>query len=320
MSIGNCSRELSLHRTRGNFSTLASNVVFLEVKVEIFANRRMTGTILGLSFELSACPATFWKALSPYMSAISKRSSIKAKIKLILFIGIGVGTYLIWMLGMFVVHNKIAWRRLIFHKYSTLFLRFSNLKIEVIGQPPNPPFLLVANHLSYVDIAVIRSVAETIFVAKSDVKGWFLAGRIIRDMGTVFVNRDNHRDVLRVQGEIFERLDAGESITFFPEGTSTNGKEVLKFNSSLFDLAAKRNFPVYAAAISYQVEQAGFKASTMVCWWDETAFITHLWRLFTLERVSASVHFCSSPLCNSNRKELARDLHELISTHFVPCD
>ncbi|MBT1569857.1 1-acyl-sn-glycerol-3-phosphate acyltransferase, partial [Klebsiella pneumoniae] len=88
-----------------------------------------------------------------------------------------------------------------------------------------------------IDIPVLRSVVKGVFVAKHDIKDWFFAGRMIRDMGTIFINRGNRRDIPRAGSRILERLEKGEGVIVFPEGTSTRGEEVLPFNSSFLEFA-----------------------------------------------------------------------------------
>ncbi len=262
------------------------------------------------------------KIISPvFMSAgnyILRNS--RAALKMILFFGLSFGFYARFLIGSFFYRRPAYRQKEIFGKIARIFTRISGMRVEVRGKPPGPPFLLVSNHLGYVDIAALRSVSETVFVAKSDVRNWFLAGKIISDMGTVFTDRNNRRDILRTQSAITEKLQTGESVTFFPEGTSTNGKAVLKFNSSLLDFAAKKNLPVYYAAISYKTDPDMLRASKAICWWDETVFIEHLWRLFGLKTFTAILNFGEQPVTNSNRKELARQLYEAVNRSFIPLD
>ena len=86
------------------------------------------------------------------------------------------------------------------------------MKVEVVGIPPKPPFFLVTNHLSYTDVAALRVAAKGVFVAKGEMETWFLAGRIVRDMGTIFINRQNRRDIPRAGREIINRLNDGEGV------------------------------------------------------------------------------------------------------------
>ena len=191
------------------------------------------------------------------------------------------------------------------------------MKIEVSGKPPVPPFFLVTNHLSYTDIAAIRACVKGIFVAKKEVESWFLAGRICRDMGTIFIDRTNRRDIPRAGEQIVERLNNGEGVIVFPEGTSTKGEEVLPFNSSFFEFAARSNIAVSYASISYQTPP-GEPAASTVSWWDDSGFFTHMWRLFKVREYTAVINFGDQLIIDSDRKKLAKELHQCVADSFVP--
>ena len=192
------------------------------------------------------------------------------------------------------------------------------MRIEVIGSPPNPPFFLVCNHLSYTDIAALRAVVKGIFVAKNEVQSWFLAGRIVRDMGTIFINRTNRRDIPRAGEEIIARLDAGEGVIVFPEGTSTKGEEVLPFNSSFLEFAARGGVPVSYASITYTTPEGEMPASTAACWWEDIGFFEHLWRLFKVREYMATITFGEEPVINTDRKILAVELRRRVAEKFIP--
>lgn len=243
---------------------------------------------------------------------------IRASIKLFLFFGSTLGLYSIWLVGSLLIPNKLFWRQIIFQNWSRLFAKLANMKIETIGKVPRPPFFLVTNHLSYTDIPAIRCVADGVFVAKGDIEKWFLGGRIVRDMGTIFIDRSNRRDIPRAGEEIIKRLEDGEGVIIFPEGTSTIGAEVLPFNSSFLEFAARTDFPVSYASISYKTPKNSPKASDVVCWWEDISFFEHLWRLFQTKEFTAIINFGGETLQNPNRKELARELREKVSEKFVP--
>lgn len=192
------------------------------------------------------------------------------------------------------------------------------MKIEVIGNAPQPPFFLVSNHLSYTDVAALRVVLEGVFVAKGEIESWFLAGRIVRDMGTIFINRQKRRDIPRAGQEIIKKLGEGEGVVVFPEGTSSKGEEVLPFNSSFLEFAAQTDLPVSYASITYKTPVNEPPASETVCWWDEKGFAEHLWNLFQLKEFTAIINFGDEPIQNANRKILARELHEKVKEGFIP--
>ncbi len=244
--------------------------------------------------------------------------TLQAAIKTVLFVASTLGLYSAWFLLNWAVPNKVYWRQVIFGAWTKSFVWISNMKIEVSGVPPRPPFFLVTNHLSYTDMAAIRAVVKGVFVAKAEIEGWFLAGRIVRDMGTIFIDRANRRDIPRAGELIIERLDAGEGVIVFPEGTSTRGEEVLPFNSSFLEFAARRDIPVSYAAISYLTPAGELPASLAACWWEDISFFAHLWRLFHVSEYTAVIKFGEAPVVNKDRKALATELTRRVSELFEP--
>ena len=243
---------------------------------------------------------------------------IRAAIRFPLFMIVTFGIYGVWFAGSFFIPNEQFWRQIIFRTWARLFVRISGMKIEIIGTPPKPPFFLVSNHLSYVDIPALRAVIEGVFVAKAELDHWFLAGKIISDMGQIFINRQNRRDIPRAGKKIIEKLSAGEGVMIFPEGTSTKGETVLPFNSSFLEFAAKTDLPVSYVSISYKTPAGELTASETICWWDETTLPVHLWQFFQLREFTAVINFGEKPILDSNRKELARQLWEKVSEGFIP--
>jgi 1-acyl-sn-glycerol-3-phosphate acyltransferase len=243
---------------------------------------------------------------------------VRATIRFVAFVLATLGLYGLWFVLSPFIPNKTFWRQLAFESWTKSFVRISRMQIEVIGVPPKPPFFLVTNHLGYVDIAALRATVNGIFVAKSEVKGWFLAGRIVRDMGVVFIDRKNRRDIPRAGAEIIQKLNGGEGVIVFPEGTSTKGEDVLPFNSSFFEFAAKTDLPVSYASVSYRTPAGQPPASTMICWWEDISFLAHLFRLFTLPGFTAILDFGEDRIVNTDRKQLASELHQRVKEKFIP--
>jgi 1-acyl-sn-glycerol-3-phosphate acyltransferase len=242
----------------------------------------------------------------------------RAIFRYFLFVVSTLGIYGVWFVAAPFVSNKVLWRQLILRTWARTFVRLSHMKIKVIGSPPAPPFFLVCNHLSYTDVPALRAVATGVFVAKSEIENWFLAGKICRDMGTIFINRSSRRDIPRAGNEIVKRLEQGEGVIVFPEGTSTKGEIVLPFNSSFLEFAAQKDLPVAYASITYATPPGAPKASNVVSWWDEKTFGEHLWHLFQAPQYAAVINFGDAPVYNRNRKELARMLWEKVNERFTP--
>lgn len=241
-----------------------------------------------------------------------------ATLRFTLFVGMTFGIYSIWLAGSFFIPNKQYWRQLIFRKWSVFFAGILGMNIEVIGEPPRAPFFLVANHLSYVDIPALRAVVDGVFVAKGEIGGWFMAGKMVRDMGMIYVDRGRKRDIPRAGAEIIQRLDEGEGVIVFPEGMTTRGESVSPFNSSFLEFAANTDLPVSYASITYRMDPIEGRASDMVCWWDDSTFVTHLLRLFMARGFTTIVNFGEQTVSNPDRKELARELTERVREKFIP--
>lgn len=254
----------------------------------------------------------------PPLSSVHFMKYLRAAIRFTVFFFGTLAIYAVWFVGAVFIPNRQFWRQIIFRMWAQFFAVVAGMKIEVIGTPPRPPFFLVTNHLSYTDIPVLRLVLEGVFVAKSDVENWLIAGRIVRDMGTIFINRRNRRDIPRAGREIIKKLEDGEGVIIFPEGTSTKGDEVLPFNSSFLEFAAAKDLPVSYASLSYKTPSSEPNASETVCWWSDISFIEHLLRLFMLKSFTAIINFGDEPVKNANRKELAHELREKVKERFIP--
>jgi len=243
---------------------------------------------------------------------------IRAVFRFFLFLVATFGLYGIWRVGALFVGNKPSWREAIFGAWAHSFVAISNMRIRITGNAPEAPFFLVSNHLSYADVAALRAVAKGVFVAKSEIQGWFAAGTICRDMGAIFIDRQNRRDIPRAGSKIIERLKSGEGVIVFPEGTSTKGETVLPFNSSFLEFAARTDLPVSYAAISYATENNQPSASKIVCWWEDISFGAHLFRLFQLRQFVAVINFGEEPIMKNDRKQLAQTLRQKVEEKFVP--
>jgi 1-acyl-sn-glycerol-3-phosphate acyltransferase len=110
--------------------------------------------------------------------------------------------------------------------------------IHLSGEEPGGPgTLFVANHMSWLDIPVLATALDARFISKDEVAGWPLLGKLARRGGTLFVARDRRHEVAAQKDGIAARLCAGESLILFPEGTTSDGRGVLPFRSSLFAAA-----------------------------------------------------------------------------------
>ena len=240
----------------------------------------------------------------------------RAAFKFPAFVIMTFAAYAPWFFTWF-LRDKNGRRRLrerCFGNWAWWFVRIANADLKIVGAPPKAPFLLVSNHTGYFDIAALRASVNCVFVAKADIDGWFAAGRIVRDMGTIFIKREQKRDIPRAGAEIVEALTRGEGVVIFAEGTSSDGTQVLPFKSSFLEFAARRDLPVYYASLNYQTAAGDPPAAKAVCWWGhETGFLPHLWEFFKLRGFSATVTFGAQPIQSNDRKTLAEQLRAAVA-------
>ncbi len=188
-----------------------------------------------------------------------------------------------------------------------------DIRVTVQGQPATHG-LVVANHLSYLDIIIISSIMPCFFVSKVEVGRWPYFGRAARTGGTIFINRRSRSSTAEVAREIAERLELPVPVLLFPEGTSTDGSEVRHFHSSLFQPAIAASAPITAAAVRYVLKDGARERD--LCWFDDTLFVSHLWKTLGTSGFSAEVAF-GPPRVYGDRRTAADATHDEVAAMRV---
>jgi 1-acyl-sn-glycerol-3-phosphate acyltransferase len=213
------------------------------------------------------------------------------------------------------VRTRAAWMS----RQARRFLGALNLTVERSGPPPRVG-VLVANHVSYLDILVLGAAGPLVFVAKRQTRGWPVFGPLIRAAGTVFVERERAHDLPRVLAELAAtgaEGSGGVTVAFFPEGTSTDGSVVLPFRPALLAPAVAGGQPVTPAWVGYTLDTGDGTAADEVCWWGDMEFSPHLLNLFSKKAIHARVAYAPPEPPGDDRKELARRLHARVCAFAV---
>lgn len=197
-------------------------------------------------------------------------------------------------------------------------LRVVGVEVELVGRPPAGACLVVANHLSYLDIPLLAAHIPGRFVAKSEIAGWAVLGHLAATVGTIFLVQKRRRDVLRVEREMARTLAAGVSVVLFPEGHSTRGLGVDRMHSSLLECAVLGRIPCLAVSLGYETPADPWAPAATICWWGGMDFGRHAWGVLGLRRIRARLHVASAPRQGSERKALAEALRGDILEGFVP--
>ncbi|NNF03955.1 MAG: 1-acyl-sn-glycerol-3-phosphate acyltransferase [Rhodothermales bacterium] len=251
---------------------------------------------------------------------MSLLAHVRAVVRLVLCVLFTLVLLLIWGTGYVLClgaeRPAIAIRGWIVQHWSRGLARIIGMRRVVIGTPPEPPFCLVANHLSYIDVLVLHACTKGVLISRADVAKWPGIGFLARIAGTLFINRRRIRQIMDINEQIRAVLDRGDGVLFFPEGTSTAGDDVSRFRSPLLNYPAALSYPVHFAAIDYKSDS--FDVRKHVCWWADMTFVDHLYTLLTKPGFQARVRFGNAPITESNRKELAARLEDKVRALYEP--
>jgi 1-acyl-sn-glycerol-3-phosphate acyltransferase len=184
-------------------------------------------------------------------------------------------------------------------------VRLLSIRADYTGAPATGG-LLVCNHLSYLDILVLAARHPLAFVAKKDVRTWPVIGWLTECGGTLFVDREQRGDVVRIATKLSGVIASGTVVCVFAEGTSSDGTDVLPFRPSLLQPAITGGWVVTPAWIGYSLEHGS--VADEVAYWRDMSFLPHLLKLFTKERIGASVRYGTGRRPNADRKTLAARL------------
>jgi 1-acyl-sn-glycerol-3-phosphate acyltransferase len=204
-------------------------------------------------------------------------------------------------------------RRRMVQLWSRRLLRILSVEFEHTGLQANFPerVLIVANHISWLDIFVLNALQPSRFIAKSDVKRWPVVGLLVGSVGTLFVDRTRRRDATRINAQIERALAAGDVIALFPEGTTTTGRELLPFHGSLMQPVIAANGHVVPAAIRYtHVDGSHSDAPSYV---GDMSLVASVGQLLRAHRTRVRLHL-GAPLATAgrHRREVAAEAHRFI--------
>jgi lyso-ornithine lipid O-acyltransferase len=188
------------------------------------------------------------------------------------------------------------------HRFCARAMREMGIEISVEGEFPERG-AVISNHLSYLDIIVFATLHPCVFVAKEEIRRWPVVGWMTTMSGTVYVARGHGGSAMRAREAMQAALDAGLPVVFFPEGTTSNGSQLLKFHSGLLSQVMEGGAPVTAAYLSYSfAEDNGPDASVAddVCYWGDRDMLAHILKFLGLRGVRAEVRFAEEPIAFSS--------------------
>lgn len=224
--------------------------------------------------------------------------------------------------GLWIVQWRFArWdeieRRRCVQAWARSALAILGVEVRSQGVPAARGCLVVANHVSWLDILAIDAVAPCRFVAKADVHRWPLLGALVAGAGTLFIERTSRRDALRVVHQLAERLQAGDVLAFFPEGTTSDGRSVLPFHANLLQAPLAVDAPVQPLGLAYRPKGAarqGAQRHEAPVYVGSTTLLASLWRVLRAADVAVELHWGQPQQAQGrDRRRWAADLRAEIA-------
>ena len=212
----------------------------------------------------------------------------------------------------------------------TLLMRvILNIKVTVEGdegQLERGGYVIIANHMSYVDGIVLGSIFPIVFVSKKEVRSWPVVGLWNILCGTIFIDRQHKQEVGSMVDEMAAKLKHEANILLFPEGTSTNGERMLPFQTVPLAAPLRSRSIIVPTTLTYKsIEDRPVRSTNrdLIYWYGDMDFVSHFWKLLALSSVEVLVTIQPQVECfrypdsSAGRKKLAEDCYDRVLGRFT---
>ncbi len=222
--------------------------------------------------------------------------------------------------------DKTKKRALLMQKYCKLALKVLGIKVNILGShQDNQNYFVVCNHLSYLDILIVAAHIPTCFVTSVEIKEDKLLGPLTKLGGCLYVERRNKKNIHSEINEITESLRKNINVTVFPEATSTNGDQLLRFRRPLYTSAIEAERNVLPLCLNYRsVNGEGIDINNrdQIYWYGDMSFFSHFKELMSLKKINVDLHFLKTISYEAalGTEELSGVSHNIIKERYLPCE
>jgi 1-acyl-sn-glycerol-3-phosphate acyltransferase len=229
---------------------------------------------------------------------------------------IGMVAQGLWLTQFVLPRTDAAGWHSIMQRWAVKMLRCLGVTVRVSGAPQAGAVLMVANHVSWLDIPALHASApRTRFVSKAAIAHWPLLGRLARAGGTLFIERERKRDALRVVHEVADALRKADAVAVFPEGTTGAGHVVLPFHANLLQAAITTDTLIQPVVLRYS--EPGLPVSMAAQYIDDTTLVESVMKVCRARGLVVDVHFLPAEPSELDRRALAERLRERVATELL---
>ena len=219
----------------------------------------------------------------------------------------------LWTIYLSFPRMSVEQREMQVQAWALKLLALWGIHLKVIGQPVRSgPALIVSNHISWLDILVIHAARFCRFVSKSDIRSWPIVGPLATGAGTLYIQRSSRRDALRMVRDMADAMKEGDVVAVFPEGTTSEGKELLPFHANLIQSAIAADVPVQPMSLCFVDAHTGM-ITLAPAYVGDDSLVRSVWRTLTAPPITAVVSFGEPQSANGrDRRQWAADLREAV--------
>lgn len=188
-------------------------------------------------------------------------------------------------------------------------LKCLNIRVETNGEfPGSQPAgkLIVANHVSWVDIHALNSISPLRFVAKSEIRKWPIFGFLASQAGTLFIDRNDRKGAIHIIHSLKRELENGANACYFPEGTTSDGSQILPFKGSIIQAALAAQTDVIPVAIRYPLSE--FQIDTRLAYAGDTTLIESIRNILRIPNPTVELHFLAPVSSHGQSRQAINNL------------
>ena len=212
------------------------------------------------------------------------------------------------------VKKGTPWQRNVVRWWLRRTTHIIGIRLTIHGKPITETALVIANHISWMDIVIVGGLQPVSFLSKAEIAHWLVVGYLARKAGTLFIARGAG---VEATAQLFsQRLHAGANIAFFPEGTTSDGSAIRPFYPRLFMAAIDNHVPIQPLVISYPCKGAPNNTHPKAPYASDGLFFRQALSILAEPRIDVTVHYTDSLVGNGSRKQLAAKAHELMAAVY----